>query len=659
VALPAYRGAILDRSGHLLASNTMFVSFGADPVMLGPQAGALSARFARVFGRPAGDYLRRIRGGRRFVWLERKVDPRVAARINPAQFPGLIRVEEPQRLYHEDELAGQVIGFTSVDNHGLSGIELQYDAFLRGTDGYMIMQRDGLGRNHLAVDFPRVEPVNGSTVELTVDAALQAIAERELRHGVERTGARSGLVVMMDPTTGEVLALSHAPPLNPNRAARATPEVMKPRSITDVFEPGSVFKLVTAAAALEHDIVPPSGRFDAEQGSYSVRGRPQPITDTHPHGIITFREAMEVSSNIVMAKISDRVGVERFYTTARDFGFGIATGIELPGEVSGGLKKPTQWSATSLNSMAYGYEVGVTPLQIAAAYAAVANRGVLVKPWIVRRVVDAGGETLHEGAPQIIRRVISARTADTLSSLLCGAVERGTGTLARIPGVRIAGKTGTSRKMADGKYEIGVYTASFVGFLPAEDPRLLCLVMLDAPRAGGYTGGTASAPIFNAIVTRALASSSRFDTRIEEPKIAGRETLVVPDVTAMTGDAAEQTLEDHGFEVERQSGSGLVLGQSPSPGTRVERGATVRLLGAAPRAADGAGAIVPDVRGLPIRRALTRLTINGLQGGLDGSGIVRRQTPAPGTRVRPGARVQLVCTPPAPPIAQEAVSRGG
>jgi cell division protein FtsI (penicillin-binding protein 3) len=431
---------------------------------------------------------------------------------------------------------------------------------------------------------------------------------------------------------------------------------MKIRGITDVFEPGSVFKLVTGAAALEHGVTTTSTRYDAEQGSYSPRGRPNPITDTHPHGIISFREAMEVSSNIVMAKVSDRIGVEHFYTMARDFGFGIATGIELPGEVSGGLKKPTQWSATTLNSMAYGYEVSVTPIQIAAAYGAVANRGVLLRPWVIRRVLDTNGETVRAGAPEVIRRVVSRRTADSLTVLFTGAVERGTGTLARIPGVSIAGKTGTSRKMVKGRYEIGSYTASFVGYLPAEDPRLLCLVMLDNPRAGGYTGGAASAPIFRAIVEQALATSTRFDARTEETVIAGARTVVVPDVTALRPDAAERTLEEHGFRAERD-GAGLVLGQSPVPGARVERGATVRLLGAPASAPESTHARVPDLHGLPIRRALSRLAVSGLAGSLEGSGLVRRQSPEAGTRVRRGTRVALVCMPPAPPVVREAVSR--
>jgi cell division protein FtsI (penicillin-binding protein 3) len=651
VPLPAMRGAIYDRNGRMFASNIMAVSYGADPKMAAPKAAALAERCGRVFGKPARLYLQKLRTpGRRFVWLERRVPATTTTQIRPGEFPGVVVVEEPRRLYHNDHLAGQVIGFTDVDNNGLSGVELQCDTYLHGVDGFVVMQRDGRGERHPSVDFPRQEAVNGNNVVLTLDLEYQAIAEQELRKGMERTGSSSGLVIMLDPHTGEVLAMANAPGLDPNAAASAPEASRKNRIITDKFEPGSVFKVVTASAALEHGLVKPDQQFYAEHGTYHVKGRPHPITDTHEYGMLTFRQAVELSSNIVMAKVSDRIGVEIFYTTARDFGFGIPTGVGLPGEVAGDLKKPTQWSATSLNSMAYGYEVGVTPIQIAAAYAAIANGGVLMRPWILRQVVAPDGEVLFEGQPQVIRRVISRGTAALMTSIFQGVVLRGTGTPAKVEGLAVAGKTGTSRKVIDGQYQRS-YTASFVGFFPAEDPKVVCLVMLDSPTTTGYTGGQTSAPIFQGIASRVHTTSERFETT-PPVVIAGREPVAVPDVTNLQSAVAEEVLEHDGFDVEGAGdGEGMVVvAQSPAAGSRVRPGTTVRLTveaAAGRKNADG----IPDVRGLSIRRAVNRLTAAGFDVTVSGSGIVTAQSPAAGQMAAAGTCVALRCAPGAAVVA--------
>ena len=644
VTIPALRGGIYDRNGKVLASNAIEVSFAADPKLAGERLTALADRFARTLGKSRASYLARLKEpGRRYVWLERRISPELAARIRPAEFPGLVQLEEPRRLYHNDHVGGQLIGFTDVDNRGLSGVELQCDSYLRGTNGYMVMQRDGLGRRHASVDYPRVEPINGNHVRLTIDLAMQAIAEQELKRGVDRTGAVSGLAVMLQPHTGEVLAMAHYPPLNPNSHRSALDAAMKNRSITDMFEPGSVFKVVTASAAIEHGIVTPDQKFFAENGSYHVAGRKRPITDTHEYGMITFSDAVALSSNIVMAKVSDRIGAEIFYTTARDFGFGTPTGLDLPGEVPGVLKKPTQWSATTLNTMAYGYEVGVTPIQLIAAYGAVANGGVLMKPWIVKQVTDPRGEVIAEGAPQTIRRVISAATAATMTRMFCGVVEHGTGEAARIDGMRIAGKTGTSRKFSEGQYVLGDYTASFAGFFPADTPQVACLIMLDKPKVGGYYGGQASAPIFRAIAEKVAAIPGAF-TRQPTSPVPGREPVVVPDVIAMDGAIATEILESRGFDVE--AGEGVVLGQSPRPGTKVEPGQRIRLTTSLPGAAAHEGfTVVPDLRGLSIRRALNRLTAVRLGAAVTGSGLVAAQSPRAGERIKSGSRVALRCAP--------------
>lgn len=648
VPLPAARGNIYDRNGTLLVSNTMTVSLAADPKLLGKDEGTLVTRLTRVFDHPRSYYLGKIEEGRRFVWLERRVSAHVAKEVATPDIDGLIELDEPRRLYHYEQVAGQVIGLTDVDNKGLSGIEEECNDILEGHDGSMIMRRDALGHRRPSVDNPRIDPVNGRSVVLTIDVSYQAIAEEELRKGVEHAKADGGIVVMLDPATGEVLAMASQPGIDPNNPLAVTPEGMRNRAIMDMFEPGSVFKVVTASAALENHLVAPDQRFSAENGTWRVpmgKGKPRIISDTHAYQTLTFQEAVEVSSNIVMAKISNIIGAERLYTMARNYGFGIETGIDLPAEVRGELKRPDEWSGATLNSMAFGYEVGVTPIQIACAYAVVANKGVLMKPYIIKEVLDDRGQVLKENHPEVIRTVISKQTAAMLTTFFEGVVDHGTGVGARLAGVRVAGKTGTSRRFIDGKYETGNFTASFVGFFPADDPKVVCLVMLDHPRVGGYTGGTQSAPIFKSIAEKVYATSARFERRGDEA-IAGR-AYVVPDVTMLTVDGARAILAGQGFDVSVEGKGDIVTKMVPSPGSHANPGTEITLVANSGKvtSAQAGMAVVPDLRGLSMRRAMNLLSSNQLDGQLSGSGVVSAQSPSPGTQVRPGARIVVRCEP--------------
>lgn len=655
VVLPAQRGNMYDRNGKILVSNSVCTSFGGDPLIIGSNAAHVAERFAAVFGNPKSAYLAKLSApNKRFVWLERRVKPEIARRVNAGELEGVIQMDEPKRVYHYETVAGQLLGFTDVDNKGLSGIELQCDTLLRGTDGHIIMQRDGLGHRHASVDYPRVEPVNGESLVLTIDLEYQSIAESELRKGIERNKAESGLVVMIEPATGAILAIANYPGVDPNNTGGVDPGLFKNRAITDMFEPGSVFKIVAASAAIEHSIVKLDQSFFAENGTYSIRlagGKERVIRDTHPHGKLTFMEAIEQSSNIVVAKISNLIGDELLYRTARNYGFGIATEIELPGEVNGELKKPSQWSGATLNSMAIGYEVGVTPIQIAVAYAAVANNGMLMKPYVVKQEVDENNTVIEETSPRQIRRVISRSTAQLLTKIFEGVVERGTGASARTENVTIAGKTGTARKFVDGKYETGNYTASFVGYFPAEDPKVVCLVMLDHPREGGYTGGSASAPIFKAIAQKIIASPSWIQ-KPEQPLIAARQPVVVPDVRELELEVASSILSGSGFDVQEFGSGKVVRRQSPDPGTRLQPGTVVKVVtGETTPAAVKGFVVVPDVRRMSIRRAISRLTIDDFDVRVLGSGLVVSQDPEPGLEARTGTRVMLRCEPRALGIA--------
>jgi cell division protein FtsI (penicillin-binding protein 3) len=651
ILLPSTRGNIYDRQGSILVSNSMFFSYAADPKIVGDGANAVAKRFSRVFGKPEQIYLQKLESEKRFVWLERHVNPEIAKRLQANTLEGVAELNEPKRLYHYDNIGGQVIGCTNTDNVGISGIEFSRDAQLRGRDGFVVMQRDGMGRKRPSADYPRQDPVHGHSIGLTIDVRYQSIVEDELKKGVDRTTAIAGLAVILNPSTGEVLAMSHYPSLNPYNVGQTDIQTLRARAVSDMYEPGSVFKIVTASAALENKLVEPTQMFFAEHGKYKVplnRGKFRLITDTHESGNITFQQGMELSSNIVMAKVSDIIGAERLYTQARDFGFGMPTGIELSGEASGELKKPVEWSGATLNSIAYGYEIAATPLQIAAAYCAVANDGVLMKPYVISKEMDENGEIIHSGRPEKIRRVISEETARTLKDFFIGVVERGTGQLARIPGITIAGKTGTSRKFVDGKYETGSYNASFVGFFPAEKPEIVCLVILENPKTGGYTGAMASAPIFKAIAQQIINNNGLFSkTAIaKNDEKEDRPLATVPNVSHIQRDIAEGILENSGLRVSVLGDGDIVYRQIPEAGKKVLRGESVQLILNQSNAAAVNGAIaVPDLRGMSVRRAINRLTAEKLDVAVVGSGVVVHHYPWANEFAAPGTKVTLICEP--------------
>ncbi len=658
--LPAARGKIYDRNGNLLVSNAIFVSYGADPTVVGNNAADVASEFARVLGKPASHYLEKLQARRRFVWLERQVPPALSRRIHHAELQGVVQIEEPKRLYHYGEVAGPLLGFTDIDNNGLSGIELEYDEVLRGTDGYAVMQRDGLGRMTPSVDYPRVEPLNGHDLVLTIDIGYQSIAEEELRSGIRLHKAEGGSALILDPETGELLALAQWPGVNPNEFYRYDAASQKIRSITDMFEPGSLFKLVTATAALENKLVTLDQRFFAENGKYVVPlhgERVRVIRDTHKQGWISFAEAMELSSNIVMAKVSNLIGPDRFYTCARAFGFGTPTGIDLPGEVAGKVKEPSEWSGTSLNTMAYGYEVAATPLQVACAYSAAANGGMLVRPMVLRRIVSGPSGVPYEDReerPEVIRRVVSKGVARVLTKLFEGVVERGTGMRTQIQGVQIAGKTGTTLRYLNGRYQLGNYISSFVGYFPTENPAILCLVMLENPRSANYSGGDTAGPIFRAIAQRIINTGSGvIKAVLARPPDEGTDPMSsVPDVRNLKVDIASKVLKNRGFLVDTFGEGMIVVHQVPEPGKAAKAASMVLLETAqyseAPRRVDGLIS-VPNLRGITIRRAVNRLVLENLRVGVVGSGRVVSQTPEPGTRVKGGTKVQLRCEPKSDP----------
>jgi cell division protein FtsI (penicillin-binding protein 3) len=365
----------------------------------------------------------------------------------------------------------------------------------------------------------------------------------------------------------------------------------------------------------------------------------------HPHGWLTFRQAIEQSSNVCAAKTAREIGAERFYKYARNFGLGIATGIELPGEVKGELKKPVEWSGTTLAFMAHGYELSATALQIAVAYSTIANGGVMMQPHVIKREVDDKGNVIQEVYPIQIRRVVSEETAKTTTDILVGVVDRGTGTSAQVEGLKIAGKTGTAQKLVNGKYSKQYYSSSFVGYFPADNPQFLCMVLLDSPKKG-YYGGAVAAPIFREITKRIIAVSGRelnpTNVTLNQEE---QQKVVVPDVCQLRTEIAKRMLESHGLKHQVFGEGGVVIQQTPESGVKKRRGEIVQLVTASMENAKRGMRTMPDVKGLSVRRAVTRLVIEGLDVRVSGSGIVLGQEPSPGEQIKSGMKCVLRCEP--------------
>lgn len=620
VPLRAERGRLTDRNGHDIATMMKMTSFAADPSII-EQRDLVAQLLASADGEPAQVYLDRMRNAKgRFVWLARAINTVLFPVLDTIRIRGLIRVKEPKRLFSHGPLAAQVIGTTDVDNNGLTGIELQYNELLRGRSGFVVMQRDGRGRLRPGIDPEREAAMDGQGLQMTIDLEIQRVVEQELERGVREAGAASGTVVAIEPSTGDVLAMASFPSFHPNRLDLASDDAIRIRAITDQFEPGSTMKAITAAALLEEGRI---GRTDAVDGGAGELLMPGGaiVKDDHPVGQTTFQGALEQSSNVVFATLSKRLDDRVFYKVVRDFGFGIPSGIDLPGEVRGRLKRPNEFDASTKMYMSFGYEVSATPLQVLTAYAAIANGGVLMQPRVVRAVTAKDGTVLREIAPQRVRQVIRAETARTLTEMLVGVVNNGTGKRASIPGLRIAGKTGTAQAYTQGAYDRKNYRASFVGFYPADKPRVAMMVILENPTNDIY-GGSTAAPVFHRIVQKTM-TMLRLDVRTQQTisAVPSSDTVVVPDVRGLKLTTADSVLDRLGLQADTAGNAGLIMHQWPDPGSRLVRGSSVRLTMRAPTP----GATRPGVLGFSMRKAITVLHAAGFEVRVRGTGRVVRQ----------------------------------
>jgi cell division protein FtsI (penicillin-binding protein 3) len=594
---PAKRGDILDRRGRVLAT-----SVDADTIYAVPSEIDNAPEAVRQLCDALRDCTKKDRqalvdrlGTRKaFAYVRRQVAPDQAQRVAALNLDGIGFTTESKRFYPNKELGAHLLGWVGLDNTGLSGLEYTYDPQIRGKAGTILIQTDA--RRHAFSRFER-PPTSGSSVELTIDQYLQHIAERELRAGVEENRAVGGSAIVMNPRTGEILALANAPTFNPNAYRDADEVERRNRAVQDLYEPGSTFKIVTASAAMEEKLFPVDASIDVSGGQIHIGARV--VHDTHNYGVLSFTDVIVKSSNVGAIRIGFRLGADRLSDYVQRFGFGRPVSPDFPGENGGIVWDRAKWTESALASVSMGYQVGVTPLQMAAAVSAIANGGNYVEPRVVRAVYRDNRRFAVQ--PKIVRRTISADTAAALTAIMEQVVERGTATLAQMPGYTIAGKTGTANKLLNGRYSSDTY-ASFIGFLPSQQPAMAIIVVLDSPRGkNGHFGGPVAAPIFKRIAESTL-------------RYLGIGPTINPPAPVL---------------VARHDGA------SPAPaGEVVESEPIVRLV------ADSG--TVPDLRGMSAREALRTLMKLGMNAHVSGTGFVVAQTPDAGAPVDGEATCRIV-----------------
>ncbi len=512
VELEPRRGGILDRNGRALALNVMVYSLYANPRAMSDADKALVAeKLSKVLGFNRSVVFEKLGKSKYFVWLARKLSADVYEKIKALKLPGTAFVKESRRFYPNGNMAAHVIGFANIDNIGLQGVEYEYDRYLRGEKGMAQVLRDARQRD-LLIEKEYLPAKDGDDVVLTIDETIQFIAERALDKAVTKHNARAGTVIVMDPRTGEILAFANRPTFRPDAPDATGVESRTNRAVAFVFEPGSVFKIVTAAAALEEGAFNEEDVIFCENGKYRIANHI--LKDAHPHGNLTFQGVVEMSSNIGFAKIAQKLGADKVYEYGRRFRFGMRTDIGMIGEVNGMFKPVSSWSKTSIGAIPMGQEVTVTAVQLAGMIAAVANDGIYMKPHYVKMVRHQDGGVVHSFRPKMVSRVMHEKTAQRLKLILQGVIDNGTGRAVKMKDVSAGGKTGTAQKVVGGTYSHSKFVASFIGFAPVEDPKFAIIVTIDEPHPA-YYGGVVAGPVFKEIVEDSLKYLSA-ETRSKE-----------------------------------------------------------------------------------------------------------------------------------------------
>lgn len=648
INIPAKRGFIYDDKERLLVSNSVAYNVAIDPLARGMNKhhiDTLCQVLAQQTGTTARVYEQKIARapkGSRYVLLARNIDTKTYTQIYKLDIYGVILNEKFDRVYSYGPLAAQTLGYVNHEEKGMIGLEGNYNHMLKGRDGLQKVRKDVHGNIYAYVGATRKQPQDGYNLHTTLDAHIQAIVEEELKQGIEKTGANYGTAIVMEPSTGAIKAMANYPTFDPNRPGALAGENRRNYAIADQIEPGSTFKLITAIAAIDQGVVDSDEVITTpDDGKLAMHGLV--LRDHDPLGDLTFKEVIQKSSNIATAKIARRLQKETYYQYVRNMGFGTPTNIDLPNESSGVLKKPYRWSLVTLPWMAHGYEIQATPLQIAQAYAIFANNGLMMKPYLVKKITDSQGNIIKQNRPLNVRSIAKKETFETLRPIFESVVsDSGTAPQAAIEGLPIAGKTGTAQKVKNGQYTTS-YRASFVGFFPSDKPKYVCLVILDEPQTSIY-GGVTAAPIFKNIASRLVSQHN--DIELHHPK---KEPLItkakyVPQLIGLNLEEARSLLAVHNIPYQIKGKGETILQQSIKAGRVMGTDDTKKelVLTAQKYRREKATSNVPDLIGLSTSNAIWLLHQAGLEvHTVGGQGAVTNQFPKAGTSLKHGRRVTI------------------
>jgi cell division protein FtsI (penicillin-binding protein 3) len=625
------RGPLLDRQERELArtidTTSVFIApdeFNKDDAQALNEIDCTTVQLSSVLGLDQKDLSSQIvdarKNGRRFLWAARRIAPEQAHALEAKELMGVHSRKEQKRFYPNGSLAANVLGFVGVDGDGLAGIEQTFNEKIIGEPGKLFIEKDSRGR---AYESTEIAGRAGQTVILTIDQSIQYQAEAALTSAIAESNAKSGTAIVLDPHTGEILALANAPTFDPNDVGAASPAARANWALQNIYEPGSTFKIVAFSAAIEKGLARPTDHIDCQMGSITVAKRV--IHDAHPYGDLTLAEALAKSSNVAAIKLGIRVGDQTMYDYITRFGFGARTGIELPGETAGLIRPVKRWQQSSIGSVAIGQEVGVTPLQMAAAFGALANDGVRIAPHLIREIRNASGATAFRPNPEQ-RRVISKETANALRGMLEGVTLNGTARKAQLDGYSAAGKTGTAQKIdpRTGTYSKTKYVASFVGFAPVNNPAVVIIVVIDEP-GGAYHGGDVAAPVFRQIAEQILPDMGVMpDTDFKNPNELVAGVAETPEQLSNMRKA--QKLREK--ETRREESRASTL---PQVAARDNRGGEIVYAVATNKAI-----LMPDLRGRSVRDVARTCSQLGMQLEAHGEGRVIRQTPGPGMELLQG-----------------------
>lgn len=651
VTVKAKRGIIYDRNGRKMAISISTDSISANPdaIKKSNKAPQIARQLAGVLGMEEKKVLEMITRDSSFVWVKRQVDFKVSKELRKLDLDGIGFVEESRRYYPNGKLASHILGISGIDNTGLDGLDLYYDSLVGGQDGQILIEYDAMGRQIPEAVHHYIPPVEGSHLVLTIDQTIQYIVERELDKAVQLHQPDAACCIVMDPTNGEILAMASRPDFNPNNYQDYPAENRRNYAVSNAYEPGSTMKIVTASAAMEEGVVSSGDRFSCP-GHIMVGKRSISCMNNTAHGSMSFNEVVEKSCNVGFITVGLRLGIEEYFRYLHAFGFGTTTGIDLPGESSGILVPQSRATQLDLATMSMGQANAVTPIQLITAAAAVANKGMMMKPHLLKEVLNSEGKVQKHSEAVEVKQVISAQTAQELSLILEGVVENGSGRNAFIEGYRAAGKTGTAQKISpDGGYLSDEYVSSFLGFAPANEPRLVCLVIMDHPKGYPYYGGWVAAPVFRTVIEDSLAylNVPRTEIKKDDPGTESTATVSVPDVISLPIDQTVQKISAAGLQVQIQGEGDVVWGQSPKAGASVKPDSLVIVRLSPETGVKSEGeAIVPDLVGRSIKDAARLLSEVGLHLTPDGYGLAYEQNPTPGTRVPSASNIAVRFQPP-------------